>query len=176
MADQVAYRASLLSVLGGIAGAAFLIVASFFTAMSMTEDELLHSHARGSGLFVALESVIGMTGIHAIFFVFGVVSVWYGLINLWRLFDRRPDALATADRIAFHPSTRSGALRYADVTRWSYKPAGRRMILQIHTAEKYWGLAGILPRKSVHILGSGRALDDLAQFLARQPEMARKRD
>ena len=140
----------------------------------MTEDELLDSNARRSGLFKAVEQTIGWEAFSGLVIVIGIWVLSMAASLIWKAISGRPDVEAFADRIEFHPALRTRPARYDEIDRWSLQIAKGRVVLKLHFVSWFWSLQSKWPTKVLTIDAHPNDLDDLMQFLAKHPQMSER--
>ena len=137
--------------------------------VSMSSKDVDSSTARGAGLFRLLNALIGIDGVHLIFFGMGMLMLWVGIIGLWRLIDRRPLARITRDGIAFHPSVAMRMLHFADITDSRVKPANAQhpnhFKLELRTTVRLFSMSNPLGRHRITLAAPGTIMVPFCQAL-----------
>lgn len=174
MPEQAEFKSSRVSNLS--LGIGLLALAGCFVWLVgfSSEDDLLNSHARKSGIFKLIEQAIGWPAFCFLMACFGLWLLVYSVVHIWKGLDATPDVTALPNRIEFHPAVRRTAASYDDISHWSIEYVSGHPVVWIHLHQAYWSLQGLFKRKTIKLEGGREKLTPLIDYFSRHQVMGQK--
>jgi hypothetical protein len=174
MLEQAEFKSSRASNLSLGIGLLALTGCIVWLVGFSSEEELLHSHARKSGIFKLIEQAVGWPAFCFMAACFGFWLLVYSVVHIWKALDSTPDVTALPNCIEFHPAVRRTAASYSDISHWSIEYVSGHPVVWIHLHQAYWSLQGLFKRKTIKLEGGRDKLAPLVDYFSHHHVMSQK--